>query len=109
ASEAERAGVASHRVLLDPGIGFGKNQEHNLQLLRELKGLAGAVGGRPLVLGTSRKGFVGRITGVENPEQRTFGTAATVAWSVANGAAIVRVHDVGAMAQVVRMIEAILG
>jgi len=63
--------------------------------------------GRPVVIGASRKGFIGRITGESDPANRLFGTAASVAWSVANGAAVVRVHDVGAMAKVVKMIRAI--
>lgn len=100
---AEEAGIPTERILLDPGIGFGKTVEHNLELLRRLPALKEL--GRPLVVGTSRKGFVGRITGEQQP--RLFGTAATVAWSVANGAAVVRVHDVQPMRLVVRMIEAI--
>jgi dihydropteroate synthase len=108
ARAAEDAGVSAHRVILDPGIGFGKTVAHNLQLLRELPRLSGGVGGRPLLVGTSRKGFVGRVTGVSAPADRVFGTAATVAWAVANGVAAVRVHDVGPMVQVVRMVRAIL-
>lgn len=104
---AEQAGVAPHRVLADPGIGFGKDLQHNLQLLRDLPKLAESLAGRPVVVGASRKGFIGKITGVADPAARVFGTAATVAWSVSKGAAIVRVHDVAAMAQVVRMVEAI--
>ena len=103
--EAGIAGVDPERILLDPGIGFGKTTSHNLELLRRLRELT--VLGRPLVVGTSRKRFVGEITGVDEPSERLFGTAATVAWSIANGAAIVRVHDVAPMSQVVRMIEAI--
>lgn len=102
---ALEAGVEMQRVLLDPGIGFGKSADHNLLLLRELGQLTRL--GRPLVLGTSRKAFIGRLTGEEEPAQRLFGTAATVAWSVANGAAVVRVHDVKPMAQVVKVIAAI--
>jgi dihydropteroate synthase len=64
--------------------------------------------GRPIVIGTSRKGFIGRITGEAEPARRVFGTAASVALAVANGAAIVRVHDVGPMVQVVRMARAIV-
>jgi dihydropteroate synthase len=102
---AVTAGVERHRVLLDPGIGFAKGAEHNLTVLRRLRELTEL--GQPLLLGTSRKGFVGRITGEGEPSGRLFGTAATVAWCVANGAAIVRVHDVGPMAKVVRMTRAI--
>lgn len=100
-------GIDLDRILLDPGIGFGKTVEHNLELLRKLMELT--VLGRPLVVGTSRKSFIGRITGEDQPSNRLFGTAASVAWSVANGAAIVRVHDVEPMMKVVKMIRAIQG
>ena len=101
---AARAGVDAAKVLLDPGIGFGKTVDHNLELLRSTKALAASLG-RPLVVGTSRKGFIAKVLG--DPPDRLLGTAATVAWAVANGAAVVRVHDVGQMAQVVRMTRAI--
>jgi dihydropteroate synthase len=106
---ATAAGVEPSRVLLDPGIGFGKTVEHNLRLLRDTGHLAETLR-RPLVIGTSRKGFIRKVTGgtPEGEDDRRFGTAATVAWAVANGAGVVRVHDVGAMAQVVRMTRAIL-
>ncbi len=101
-------GVDTDRILLDPGIGFGKATAHNLELLRRLMELS--VLGRPIVIGTSRKRFVGEISGdLDAPaDQRLFGTAATVAWAVANGAGVVRVHDVGPMRRVVRTIDAIL-
>jgi dihydropteroate synthase len=104
---ATAAGIDPSRVLLDPGIGFGKTVEHNLQLLRDLRVLQSV--GRPILVGTSRKGFIGKITGETDARQRQFGTAATVAWSVANGVSIVRVHDVEPMARVVRMLAAIRG
>ena len=65
--------------------------------------------GRPLVIGTSRKGFIGQITGESDAAHRLMGTAATVAWSIANGASIVRVHDVPEMTRVVRMTQALIG
>jgi dihydropteroate synthase len=99
------AGIREQSILIDPGIGFGKTMEHSLTLLRHLKDLKSL--GRPVVVGTSRKGFIGRITGESIESGRPFGTAATTAWSIANGADIVRVHDVGATSQVVRVIEAI--
>jgi len=102
---AEGAGVAPHRILVDPGIGFGKTMAHNLELLRRQSEFA--MLGRPVLIGTSRKGFIGRITNEPEPSRRLFGTAASVAWSVANGAAVVRVHDVAEMSKVVRMTEAI--
>ena len=101
------AGVNRAKILLDPGIGFGKTMEHNLELIRRQRELAAL--GRPMVIGTSRKGFIGRITDESEPSRRLFGTAACVAWSIANGAAVVRVHDVGPMKQVVAMTRAILG
>jgi dihydropteroate synthase len=103
---AVSAGVDPGDVLVDPGIGFGKTLQHNLELLRRLREIADAVG-RPVVLGTSRKGFIGRVTGEDEPSRRLFGTAATVAWGIANGAGVLRVHDVGPMSQVARMIDAI--
>jgi dihydropteroate synthase len=102
---ATAAGVASQRILLDPGLGFGKKLSHNLALMRDTAILARL--GAPLVVGPSRKSFVGQITGRPSAADRVFGTAAAVAWCVANGAAVVRVHDVGPIAQVVRMICAI--
>ena len=102
---AEAAGIDRRRLLIDPGIGFGKSVEHNFELLRRLAELRSL--GLPIVIGTSRKGFIGKITGETAESGRPFGTAATVAWSVANGADLVRVHDVAPMAQVVRMIGAI--
>jgi dihydropteroate synthase len=104
---AERAGIDRSKVLLDPGIGFGKTVAHNLQLLQDLPKLAAI--GRPLVVGTSRKGFLGKITGESAESGRPFGTAASVAWSAANGASIVRVHDVKEMKAVVEMVRAIRG
>ncbi len=99
------AGVGRQRILLDPGIGFGKTARHNLLLLKALPRLASH--GFPILLGTSRKRFIGTITGEPEPARRVFGTAATVAWGVANGAAAVRVHDVREMRQVVEMVQAI--
>ena len=107
AAAAEAAGVMPHRIVLDPGIGFGKTIEHNLQLLRELPATVAL--NRPVLIGTSRKGFIGAITGVSAAAERVHGTTATVAWAVAMGAKIARVHDVAAMVQVVKMIRAIEG
>ncbi len=104
---AVSAGIDPSDVLVDPGIGFGKTLRHNLELLRRLRELADALE-KPVVLGTSRKGFIGHITGEDEPSHRLFGTAATVAWGVANGAGVLRVHDVGPMTKVARMIDAIL-
>jgi len=103
--QAVLAGIDPGRILLDPGIGFGKTTAHDLQLLRDTSALAKL--GHPLLVGPSRKRFIGEITGERRPDQRVFGTAAVVAWCVADGAAVVRVHDVGPISQVVRMIRAI--
>ena len=101
-SYATTIGIDRADVLLDPGIGFGKTVAHNLQLMNRLSELKNL--GCPLVVGTSRKGFIGTVTGETG--DRIFGTAATVAWAAANGAALVRVHDVAAMSRVVKMIRA---
>lgn len=102
---AVSAGIERWRIVLDPGIGFGKAVSHNLTLLRRLKELKSL--GAPLLLGVSRKGFIGRIAGGADPDNRVFGTAAAVSWCLANGADIARVHDVDAMAQVTRLLWAI--
>jgi dihydropteroate synthase len=98
-------GVAEERIWLDPGIGFGKTVEHNLELLRRLGELADL--GRPLVVGTSRKSFIGRIGGAE-VDQRLGGTIATCAIALAHGATMLRIHDVREVAEGLRVAEAIL-
>jgi dihydropteroate synthase len=85
-------GIAEERILLDPGIGFGKTLEHNLELLRRVDELAQL--GRPVVIGTSRKSFLGRLTGRSEPAQRVPGTIATCVVAYERGARIFRVHDV---------------
>lgn len=102
---ALEAGVKRHRILLDVGIGFGKTVAHNLALLQHHQEFATL--GYPMLLGTSRKSFIGAITQRPVPAQRVFGTAATIAWGVTNGADLVRVHDVREMREVVDMVEAI--
>lgn len=98
------AGLDPGKILLDPGVGFGKTVAHNLALLNGLSRLAGL--GYPLLVGTSRKSLVGKILN-RGVDERIHGDAAVVAWSVAQGAAIVRVHDVGAMRDVAIMAEAL--
>lgn len=105
AAVAEEKGVAREAILVDPGIGFGKTLDHNLSLLKHLDDLVGR--GRPVCVGTSRKGFLGKLLGGAPPEDRLEGTAATVALAVAAGVAIVRVHDVKAMARVVAVAGAV--
>ena len=106
---AEAAGIRRWRIVLDPGLGFAKLGEQNLSILRHLHELRSWPGlqGLPWLGGSSRKGFIGRITGVPKPAERIWGTAATVAAAVEGGADIVRVHDVREMAQVVTMADAI--
>jgi dihydropteroate synthase len=100
------AGVEEERIWLDPGIGFGKTVEHNLELLRRLAELRGL--GRPLVIGTSRKSFIGRIDGSE-VDERLGGSIASSVLAAAEGADVLRVHDVAETAQAMRVAEAILG
>jgi dihydropteroate synthase len=102
---ATAAGIAEERIWLDPGIGFGKTIDHNLELLRRLDELAAL--GRPLVIGTSRKSFLGRITGREAGE-RLPGTIATNVLALARGASIFRVHDVAEVAEALAVAAATL-
>ena len=102
---ASAAGIADHNVILDPGIGFGKTADHNLELLRRLPELQEL--GRPLLLGVSRKSTIGHVLGLP-VDERVEGTAAAVAMSIAGGADIVRVHDVKEMVRVARMTDAIV-
>ena len=102
---AERAGIDRDRMIIDPGIGFGKTTEHNLTILRGLAALLEL--GRPVLLGPSRKRFIGQVLGIDEPKRRQWGTAAVVAYAVAAGVHIVRVHEVAEMRQVARMAWAI--
>lgn len=101
---AEEAGIAREAIVLDPGIGFGKTVEHNLSLVRHVAVFAD--GGYPVLVGPSRKSFIGTVLGAD-VDQRLEGTAAVVTWLTANGANIIRVHDVRAMSDVIRMTAAI--
>jgi len=108
---AESHGLKKSQIAVDPGIGFGKTVAHNLQILARL-GEFGSLG-CPLLVGTSRKSFIGKLLGQREAgrrpgmDGRLWGTAATVAWAVAQGAQVVRVHDVAEMTDVVRMVEAV--
>lgn len=105
-NHAVRQGVAEERIWLDPGFGFGKTVQHNLHLLRRLGEFKGL--GRPLLVGTSNKSTIGKV--LDAPaDQRTEGTAATVAIAIAHGASAVRVHDVETMGRVARMSDAVMG
>jgi dihydropteroate synthase len=104
--EAEAAGISPGRIVIDPGIGFGKTGGHNLTLLNRLAELEAV--GRPICVGLSRKAFIGRILGLP-PGERLEGTIAAAVLAISRGARILRVHDVGAVAKAVRVAEAVLG
>ena len=102
---AERAaGAGVDEVWIDPGIGFGKTMEHNLALLAHLDQLVAT--GFPVVVGTSRKSFLGRLTGGAPAEDRVEASVATAAWALAQGAAMVRVHDVAPTVEAARLLAA---
>jgi dihydropteroate synthase len=100
------AGIEEEKIWVDPGIGFGKTLEHNLELLRRLGELREL--GRPLVIGTSRKSFIGKID-ASPVEERIGGSIATAVLAAADGADVLRVHDVAETAQALRVAEAVLG
>lgn len=102
---AHAAGISDEKIILDPGIGFGKTVEQNLELLDRLGEIRAL--GYPLLIGPSRKSFIGYTLDMP-PDQRLAGTAAAVAVGILRGADILRVHDVQFMAQVVRMVDAII-
>jgi dihydropteroate synthase len=109
---AERRGVKRESIVIDPGIGFGKSQEQNLELIAKLDQLIAAFPDYPLLIGTSRKSFIGRILADENgtpapAEDRLHGTMATITAAILHGAHIVRVHDVKATAETIRVAESI--
>jgi dihydropteroate synthase len=104
-SVAAAAGISATRIVVDPGIGFGKSLEGNLEILRNLEQLA--VLARPILVGTSRKSFIGTILGRETGD-RAFGTAATIALAVVKGASIFRVHDVRQMRDAAMIAHAVM-
>ncbi len=99
------AGIDSNKIIIDPGIGFAKTAEQSLQLLQELAKFK--VLNCPILIGTSRKSFIGKILNQSDPSKRIWGTAATCCGAVANGANILRVHDVAEMYDVMRVADAI--
>ncbi|MFA5424457.1 MAG: dihydropteroate synthase [Phycisphaerae bacterium] len=105
ARKAEEFAIPREKIFIDPGIGFGKTLEHNLLLLKNIDKFVAS--GYRVLVGTSRKGFLGAITGKKNPTERMFATAATVAHCAAAGVSIVRVHDVAEMLDVVKVINAV--
>ena len=99
-------GIDPMCLAFDPGIGFGKTVAHNLTLLRNLEAVR--VGGRPLVLGVSRKSFIGKVLGSERMDDRDWPTVALTSYLRERGASVLRVHDVKPNAEALRMTEAIL-
>ena len=106
-AEAERRGVRREKIVLDPGIGFSKTQKQNVELIAKLPVLAREFAEFPLLVGTSRKSFIGHLLGGAPVNKRIHGTMATVTAAVLGGAAIVRVHDVRAAVETVRVADAI--
>ncbi len=106
AAMLEAAGVARERIAIDPGIGFGKTLEHNLALLRRLPELAEL--GFPVVVGVSRKRFIGEITGVDDASERLGGSVAAACWVAAHGASVVRAHDVAPTVQAMAVLGALM-
>jgi dihydropteroate synthase len=105
-AEAEAAGIARANIILDPGIGFGKTVEHNLLIIKHLREFVAL--GFPVLVGPSRKSFIGTLSGGLAVEERLEGTLAAVAVAIMNGASIVRVHDVKEAKRVVQIVDAIL-
>jgi len=105
AKHAEKLGIPKERIFIDPGIGFGKTVEHNLKLLANLDKFVKT--GYRVLVGPSRKWFIGKLIGKENPADRIFGTAGAVALCASAGVSIVRVHDVAEMADVIKIVQAI--
>ncbi len=103
---ARAAGVPQERLIADPGLGFGKTAQHNLEILRRLPEFG--VLGVPILVGASRKNFLGKILGLP-PQERVEGTAATTVAAILNGASLVRVHDVRPNVRAARVADAILG
>jgi dihydropteroate synthase len=98
-------GIAKEKLILDPGIGFAKNYAQNIQIIRELKSFTNL--GYPLLIGLSRKAFIGQILEVQDPQQRDWGTAAACSCAIANGADILRVHNVSAIRDVIKVSDVI--
>ena len=106
ATMLEAAGVARERIAIDPGIGFGKTLEHNLALLRATGEFASL--GYPLLVGASRKRFIGELTGVETPAERLGGSVAAALYAAEHGASVVRVHDVAATVEALAVLSALI-
>jgi dihydropteroate synthase len=105
--KARAAAVGDRQIVLDVGIGFGKTAEQNLELLARLDEVSRAFSGFPILVGASRKSFIGKVLGREEPRQRLYGSLASAAIAVFNGADIVRVHDVRESVEAVLIADAI--
>ena len=104
---AEEAGVEDDKIIIDPGIGFGKTVEHNLEILRDIRIFKKL--GYPLCIGVSRKSFIGKILGSKDPEDRLAGSLAAAVAAVIGGANIIRTHDVGSTRQALKIADGIIG
>jgi dihydropteroate synthase len=102
---ARQSGISEDKIIIDPGIGFGKTLDHNLEIIKYLRELTFLE--KPILTGPSRKAFIGKILGDVSPTERIEGTAAAVAVSIINGANIIRVHDVKEMGKVAKIADAI--
>jgi dihydropteroate synthase len=102
---ANQAGIAQEQIIIDPGIGFGKTLAHNLALLKNLQSLNSL--GQPLLIGVSRKAFIGKILNAAGPEERLEGSLAAAVAAALSGANILRVHDVGETVRALRVADAI--
>jgi dihydropteroate synthase len=103
---ARQCGVDDRNIILDPGIGFGKRLQDNLKIIKELRQFKEL--GCPILIGTSMKGFLGKLAGSPEPEERVEGTLASIALSVWNGADIIRVHDVKKAKKVTTLVHAVM-
>jgi dihydropteroate synthase len=106
-ARAERSGVTRENIAIDPGIGFGKTVEQNLELIVGLDQLTHEFPDLPVLIGTSRKSFLGKLLNGAPADERVYGTIATIVAAVLNGAHIVRVHDVKSAAEAIKIADAI--
>lgn len=104
-AKAIAIGIQCDRIIIDPGIGFAKNQQQNIELLKRIKEFCNLE--VPILIGTSRKSFIGHLLNKNSPKDRVWGTAATCCAAIANGADILRVHDVAEMSDVIKVADAI--
>jgi dihydropteroate synthase len=103
---AKRAGIKNSKIIIDPGIGFGKTVEHNIEILRRLRDFKKL--GYPVCVGTSRKSFIGKMLGADDPGDRLAGSLATAVIAAMNGANIIRAHDVEQTRRALRMVDNVM-